>query len=553
MNGAAAAPSTASKSAAAGGASTSNLFKNMFTSLSSNGNTQDDRSARFREMVGVLLSLHEQIGSLHSRMGDTIRFSAAKGGVATEGREKLLESAITGIADTLRPLQKESKHLDEVALLDGHLKTCAYIGRANKDGQESSNTGFGVSFLDALSILTRNPHQEQVDVVEFVRSVNMLSADILRETLLPFASQQDTQLVDQQTHHTTMAKMNTSLYSTAPAVGRAVAATLVPEIRGLLARRGLSDVLAFGPVSQSAGVLQPFRLVRLAYVFGAGGDWTGSGGLIRLAKHHKRVESLPIELTADDVDMVGRKALFDRPSAIRQWSLFGHRLGRGLELPRSGDWGVTGTVGGRGILSGLASTRGTQSSSIDRDGPPISLGRARYSKFSDVMLRKLTFEGARPVYCKAWCELDERCDVMFDLLMEGPGRGVTFDLLMDEPAPLFRREKFFLGGQEIRGDAVTPEMIEQYDPPTQAAIKMLKDGCRTADHTIGGTSSRLVVLCGEEAGDPCAVHMALSRRGDGTGLVDLEINTTEEPQDGGNGPRFPVAVSKMAAITRYRR
>mmetsp|Transcript_16880 Transcript_16880/g.40509 ORF Transcript_16880/g.40509 Transcript_16880/m.40509 type:complete len:349 (-) Transcript_16880:17-1063(-) len=161
-----------------------------------------------------------------------------------------------------------------------------------------------------------------------------LPTDVLR-SLLPF-------VCGHRDDPDTLTPQNTiALCRTSEAVSSALEAGVAADIDSIIRHDGLTGVIGYRQVRQSTGVrrlVRRLRLIRLHYLMVAGGDWRGSVPLLRLAKSCGRVQSLPIDLTNDDLQEVGSKAIIDsRPEAIRQYSLFSHRLGDNMQLTRNAD------------------------------------------------------------------------------------------------------------------------------------------------------------------------------------------------------------------------
>ncbi|CEM01860.1 unnamed protein product [Vitrella brassicaformis CCMP3155] len=70
-------------------------------------------------------------------------------------------------------------------------------------------------------------------------------------------------------------------------------------------------------------------LMQLLYVLDEGGQWGLWMGPLRIARHGRLVQSLPISVRPADVRRVGSKAVFDgRADSLKQYSLFGHLMGQ---------------------------------------------------------------------------------------------------------------------------------------------------------------------------------------------------------------------------------
>ncbi|CEL98546.1 unnamed protein product [Vitrella brassicaformis CCMP3155] len=68
-------------------------------------------------------------------------------------------------------------------------------------------------------------------------------------------------------------------------------------------------------------------LLRLLYVIEEGGRWDRCVSLIHYIRNCRLLPSLPMTITAQDLQRAGSRAVFDtRPPAVRQYSLFSHRI-----------------------------------------------------------------------------------------------------------------------------------------------------------------------------------------------------------------------------------
>ncbi|CEM13698.1 unnamed protein product [Vitrella brassicaformis CCMP3155] len=110
-------------------------------------------------------------------------------------------------------------------------------------------------------------------------------------------------------------------------------AVVTSAIDDLIQQKGLSGVIDYQPLRQSASPRRLSQLIRLQYFLETGGDWTGNVALIHLAKNHKqhkRIQQLPIQLDEGDVEQVGLRETFEsRGQCLGQWSLIGRRCGLG--------------------------------------------------------------------------------------------------------------------------------------------------------------------------------------------------------------------------------
>ncbi|CEL96812.1 unnamed protein product [Vitrella brassicaformis CCMP3155] len=177
---------------------------------------------------------------------------------------------------------------------------------------------------------------------------------------------------------------------------------------------------------------------------------------------------------------------------------------------------------------------------VDANDPPCRYRRVDYGSFSGMIIERMSTERACLMHGKTW----GRQTAQFDQIAS----------MMNEPPPLYRRDKVTVNEQEIRCDLVTQKMIDQCDPVTRDTINFVKNGCRTIDYVIGDdTSCRLLILCGDKEGDGCAahisVHMNRPMEGDERSWAYIAAWSTEEPQGDGSRPTdFHLAFSKLCAL-----
>jgi len=75
-------------------------------------------------------------------------------------------------------------------------------------------------------------------------------------------------------------------------------------------------------------------LLKLVCVLEEGGQWGGWVRPMRIARHGRAIDSLPIAVRPADMRRVGSKAVFDgRADSLEQSRLFGHVLGQGEARP----------------------------------------------------------------------------------------------------------------------------------------------------------------------------------------------------------------------------
>jgi len=107
---------------------------------------------------------------------------------------------------------------------------------------------------------------------------------------------------------------------------------LVQRINRCITDQQIGGVLTFDASYQPGdGEAMPRMayLMQLLCVLEDGGQWGLWMGPLRIARHGRLVESLPITVRPADVRRVGSKAVFDgRADSLKQYSLFGHLLGQ---------------------------------------------------------------------------------------------------------------------------------------------------------------------------------------------------------------------------------
>jgi len=107
---------------------------------------------------------------------------------------------------------------------------------------------------------------------------------------------------------------------------------LVQRINRCITDQQIGGVLTFDASYQPGdGEAMPRMayLMQLLCVLEDGGQWGLWMGPLRIARHGRLVESLPITVRPADVRRVGSKAVFDgRADSLKQYSLFGHLMGQ---------------------------------------------------------------------------------------------------------------------------------------------------------------------------------------------------------------------------------
>jgi len=121
-------------------------------------------------------------------------------------------------------------------------------------------------------------------------------------------------------------------------------------------------------------------LLRLLYVIEEGGRWDRCVSLIHYIRNCRLLPSLPITITAHELQQVGSRAVFDtRPPAVRQYSLFSHRIREHVDLS---------CVNGRDYVGPSSLTHPLTYVSIDltESDPPTKCDRYVYSSFTDLIV-----------------------------------------------------------------------------------------------------------------------------------------------------------------------
>ncbi|CEM20291.1 unnamed protein product [Vitrella brassicaformis CCMP3155] len=316
-----------------------------------------------------------------------------------------------------------------------------------------------------------------------------LPTDIITTTLLPLCGGRETLAL----------KLKSTLCCTSTEVGNAIGSAAVSAIDSIIETNGLTCVIGYTPLRRSTGVRRPFRLIRLDYLMVTGGDWTGSVPVLRFAKSCGRVQSLPIDLTNDDLQEVGSKAIIDsRPEAIRQYALFSHRLGDRMRLRREmmGEYVVT--VHTRQTVPAEYRDR------FDAADPPCRYNGDDFGSFTGLVILWLAVLSSREVSYRSY-------------------------------------SRYSAGYRRIGG------LIDQQSP--------LWGGCRT----VYGFSGRLVILCGDREGDDFAACIRMFKYSGGSARIimtewhdvwaSISLHTTEAPQGCGSGP---AAFQRAVAIARNK-
>ncbi|CEL93946.1 unnamed protein product [Vitrella brassicaformis CCMP3155] len=240
-------------------------------------------------------------------------------------------------------------------------------------------------------------------------------------------------------------------------------------------------------------------LLRVLYVIEEGGCWDRCVSLIYYLKNSHRLPSLPITITAHDLRQAGSRAVFDtRPPAVRQYSLFSHRVRQCVDLSR---------VNGQDYLGWPDwSTDPLTYVSIDLTDPdpPTKRDEYVYSSFTDIIV----------------VLIDRDFVNGFDFRLR-PHFTLPDDLIIPPP-------------KEYQ---LTQDVMRQ--PRGQWK------GCRKADEwSVDGASMEwdgtILILCGDKAADDFLVRVDSS----------LKICTTEPPVAWKRRPdqRYP----RTAALVRQK-
>ncbi|CEM24062.1 unnamed protein product [Vitrella brassicaformis CCMP3155] len=301
-----------------------------------------------------------------------------------------------------------------------------------------------------------------------------LPTDIITTTLLPLCGGRENLAL----------KLKSTLCCTSTEVGNAIGSAAVSAIDSIIEKNGLTGAIGCRPLrrhlqrqpGRAMDVCRPFRLIRLHYLMVTGGHWRGNVPLLRLAKSCGKIQQLPIELTNDDLQHVGSKAVIDsRPEAIRQYSLYAHRLGHNMRLTRRAD-GLEEMDGYEVTVHTRRTVPDEYRNRFDATNPPRCFD---YGSFRGLVIKRMALLSSRQVSYQSWRPSPAKCRRISDLVAQ--------------PPPLW-------------------------------------DGCRTIDYTIFGDPRRLVILHGEEEGDEFAACIEMIKYPSGS--ADISLYTTEAPRQG---------------------
>jgi len=262
-------------------------------------------------------------------------------------------------------------------------------------------------------------------------------------------------------------------------------AALTSAIDDLIHQKGLTGVIAYEPLRSSS----PRQLIRLREALANGGDWAGSVRLICLAMRCGRLESLPIQLDWRDVLSLD---LESQAASMRQYSLFSRRLGRAMELT---SW------------------------------PNYWLGNHKLVLYYGVG----DSASAADPGCSRTCQ---HHDPDNDQHLSGTFRSVVAAEMIGQGSHCVARVEYpscSAAASRIR------QLVTQWTPPW---------GCTMFNR---GTTSRCVIISGENASDAFAAHIYMS-----TGIwpgAHIHLWSTEEPQGDGKG----VTGSPRAAGAAWQR
>ncbi|CEM08987.1 unnamed protein product [Vitrella brassicaformis CCMP3155] len=435
------------------------------------GFINQSEQSRFCEVFGRLLALHEQFVVMQTQMGDLVRFLAAKRRLA------MMEAAVSDVSDALDPLKDRLRRLNGVALLEGHSQTFALVTPG--DGEAHAVAEKPIKTTDTEKKVEVDAKRRHIGAADppFLAGLPLLPTDVVRDTLMPLISgERDTP--------STLKPQNTiALCRTSEAVSSALEAALVGDIDSLIEKNGLTGVIGYAPLRRSVGarhLVRRLRLIRLHYLMATGGDWRGSEPVLRLARSCGRLQQLPIELTGGDLQQAGSKTVYlRRPEAIRQYGLYGHRLGDDMQLTLAAD--------GREILGGWYAvgvhTRWTvparYAAGFDPKDPPCICDGDEYGTFRGLVVKRTCFGSSRRVRDEVWGRRTAEYRRICALIAQQP--------------PLW--------------------------------------GCRIIDYTSRfGSPYRFVILCGDKDGDEFTSTITVAKWGRQPAYIALQ--TSEEPQSG---------------------
>ncbi|CEM09862.1 unnamed protein product [Vitrella brassicaformis CCMP3155] len=309
-----------------------------------------------------------------------------------------------------------------------------------------------------------------------------LPTDVMRDVFLPLITPND----------------STALCRTSEAVSSALEAGVAADIDSIIRHDGLTGVIGYRQVRQSTGVrrlVRRLRLIRLHYLMVAGGDWRGSVPLLRLAKSCGRVKQLPIELTKNDLQHVGSKAVIDsRPPSMRQYALFSHRLSQRMRLTR--DAGGGDEMGGDEVTVYTDQTVPARyRDRFDPDDPVCEYGGVVYDGFRGMIIKSMAFGSSRLVSNRFYNGRPPSAECH------------RINVLLDQQPPLW--------------------------------------DCRTIGYHLH-TPRRFVILCGDEEGDDFLAFIEMTKYTGHMypdGAADMYLYTTEAPQSGVGAAGSPLTVS----------
>ncbi|CEL92901.1 unnamed protein product [Vitrella brassicaformis CCMP3155] len=268
----------------------------------------DTQTESIGEALGKVRGLVNQFAEFQAQARELLGFLTSKDTVR-DSRLHLINRAIHNFTDAYRAYGKGLSRIAGVAGLEGHGKTFKLVKRAEppkkKPGSSKKKRKSGKQ-----AALRRSQQQQQGRPDLF-----SLLPDVIRDNLLPLLTPSDT----------------CSLGASAASVGSSqVGAAVASGIDKCIRTENLGDVLSYSTIRESTSARRFSQMVRLHYAMEKGGCWRRSGHMIRVAKHHGWVRSLPIELTPASLERAGTKTEIDRrsPMSAVQLMLFTDRLTR---------------------------------------------------------------------------------------------------------------------------------------------------------------------------------------------------------------------------------
>ncbi|CEM40083.1 unnamed protein product [Vitrella brassicaformis CCMP3155] len=240
-------------------------------------------------------------------------------------------------------------------------------------------------------------------------------------------------------------------------------------------------------------------LLRLVFIFENGGDWGAVRPMILLAYHHGWLKVLPLMLSPIDVQEADTKATYlSRCEAVRQYSLFGHRLRQ-----TANGWPCCPDLM---LLEGLARElrptryslrlRDSLTSAFKTSDPRDPVSTCCYSTTGRTFRELIIFR------MQQWS--DRRDTFQRPLWQEARVCVATTECTWTDDS-LSLKERFTRAEALLKGDNVY--------------------GCRTVDVENHLTRTRLVIFAGDQVADRFAVHLRVTKNFSDS--ITLELLTTE--------------------------